>query len=627
MKNLHYLKKFVVMVLAAMMTLSTFAMPTFAADTKTGSVTVSGLENGAEAEAFKIVTIHDNGTRNLVKEGSIEEPTKPKASEIEALAINAQLETGSDLTSAGKVAVSGGSATFNNLPLGMYLVLVRNKDNTKTVVYNPIIVTINVDQNGNVDNGTYDIKSGENYKKYGSDVDGVATAYAKGSTVPFDKVVDRDSAKNGNKDSNKKNGNVTPDESTANGTGKNGEKGDTASRGDVVWFKINTAIPAYADNYTNPKFVIHDQLSSGLTLGEKNDEGEFVYTGFEVYVGGTKVDAGTNTYTLAPESQGYTITFDKAFIKTHGNAAVEVRYPATVDNDCKENFDAETNTAYVTYSHNPGEEKDSEKKTTYHYTFTINGKLGGPGEVWNKEVAKVGVDENGDPIFKETTWAEKEGWKPLGGAVFNLYRADQMEADGDYVKVQAAEKDNAIRTATSRASDGLLMDANDPNKASLDRLDAGVYYLVEQTAPQGYAKIEIPVKVEISASYNEDGTLKTYQIKFNNNIVSGDYECTEYEEITDPKDNKNKIMSPKTIVKKDLNGNTYTWKLNQDGTVTKSNEKINNYDEVADIANSKVGTLPSTGGMGTVLFTVAGAAIMALAIFLLFGGKKKQHQK
>ena len=31
MKNLHYLKKFVVMVLAAMMTLSTFAMPTFAA--------------------------------------------------------------------------------------------------------------------------------------------------------------------------------------------------------------------------------------------------------------------------------------------------------------------------------------------------------------------------------------------------------------------------------------------------------------------------------------------------------------------------------------------------------------------------------------------------------------------
>ena len=52
MKNLHYLKKFVVMVLAAMMTLSTFALPTFAAD---GDMTIKGVENNATVKGYKVV--------------------------------------------------------------------------------------------------------------------------------------------------------------------------------------------------------------------------------------------------------------------------------------------------------------------------------------------------------------------------------------------------------------------------------------------------------------------------------------------------------------------------------------------------------------------------------------------
>jgi LPXTG-motif cell wall-anchored protein len=85
--------------------------------------------------------------------------------------------------------------------------------------------------------------------------------------------------------------------------------------------------------------------------------------------------------------------------------------------------------------------------------------------------------------------------------------------------------------------------------------------------------------------------------------------------------------------------NTYTWK--NDGTdafttVYKYTDKNGKVQETTDLAtflsgatnivNTNIGTLPSTGGMGTVLFTVAGAAIMALALFLLFGGKKKRSQ-
>ena len=58
MKNLHYLKKFVVMVLAAMMTLSTFAMPTFAAKTNPGTtIKITGIDNNANvsADAYKVI--------------------------------------------------------------------------------------------------------------------------------------------------------------------------------------------------------------------------------------------------------------------------------------------------------------------------------------------------------------------------------------------------------------------------------------------------------------------------------------------------------------------------------------------------------------------------------------------
>ncbi len=41
------------------------------------------------------------------------------------------------------------------------------------------------------------------------------------------------------------------------------------------------------------------------------------------------------------------------------------------------------------------------------------------------------------------------------------------------------------------------------------------------------------------------------------------------------------------------------------------------------ILNTKVSELPSTGGMGTTLFIVGGAALMALAIALVMMRKRK----
>ena len=45
------------------------------------------------------------------------------------------------------------------------------------------------------------------------------------------------------------------------------------------------------------------------------------------------------------------------------------------------------------------------------------------------------------------------------------------------------------------------------------------------------------------------------------------------------------------------------------------------------IPNTKVGQLPSTGGMGTTLFIVGGAALMVLAIVLLSANKRRSANK
>ena len=44
-----------------------------------------------------------------------------------------------------------------------------------------------------------------------------------------------------------------------------------------------------------------------------------------------------------------------------------------------------------------------------------------------------------------------------------------------------------------------------------------------------------------------------------------------------------------------------------------------------DIPNTKLVALPSTGGIGTTIFTVAGCGIMIAAAFFFFASRKKEN--
>lgn len=105
----------------------------------------------------------------------------------------------------------------------------------------------------------------------------------------------------------------------------------TAYIGGFVEYKVETQIPKYGTEYTNPVFNIYDKMSNGLSF--VNDDNDTAHK-LKVVVGGTEIVKGENTYTLATnglsDEKTFEIQFAKAFLENKENKGkkVEVTYYA-----------------------------------------------------------------------------------------------------------------------------------------------------------------------------------------------------------------------------------------------------------------------------------------------------------
>ena len=76
-------------------------------------------------------------------------------------------------------------------------------------------------------------------------------------------------------------------------------------------------------------------------------------------------------------------------------------------------------------------------------------------------------------------------------------------------------------------------------------------------------------------------------------------------------------------------GQLASWSIKIDNediaTFTVNNGNVDNFDEEAGVGiqNTKISSLPSTGGIGTTIFTIGGCAIMILAAGLYFASRRK----
>ena len=502
---------------------------------------VSNVEAGATVTAYRIVepSYNDKGfTGYKLAEGvKLADMLEPTSDEVTSIAADKDLLD--KLTKETLSAPSGatGLTTYTAaLGAGYWVVVVEGSDIQE--VYNPMLVGIYYSVNGSGDNnslvnGAVDANSDWSLNS--------TPAYAKSGQPTIDKKITG---------------------STGKDTSDGNESGNDVAIGDTVNFEIDTMIPSYSKSYTEVMVKITDTMGKGLTLAEP--------VNLVVTVGGKAVEAGADTFTFTPaeDKKSFEISFASAYALAHSGEKVVVTYDAVLGEDAGLNFDANTNTAKLEYTNDPSGRTNEIEDKTYTYTFGIDANLFGDNETgWNKfteELLKTGelrkvILESGQEI--ETT--------TLPGAEFTLTRADG-------------------KTYTTVSDENGYL--------SFTGLDAGTYTLQETKAPEGYSLNDTKIPVEITATYNEDGTLNSYEIKVNGKNTS-----------------------------------TYTATYDKEGkgTVTDINctpEHENDWSDVSDtheIKNTKLSALPSTGGIGTTIFTIGGCAIMIIAAGLFFASRRK----
>lgn len=344
--------------------------------------------------------------------------------------------------------------------------------------------------------------------------------------------------------------------------------------GETMDFYMEVSTPAYTDNSFNiTKLTANCQLaglnyvadSMKATALPKADS-----DAVEGAIKGTTVDADGNL----------TVELNYSKIRsTTGRGLIYLHFKATVTPDAvaESKASATAKLEYV-FSMEASTTKTTADSTAavYNYDFTLFKKS----------------NELFDPSNAGSVH------KPLAGAGFTLYADEAMTKAINMVKVDAtATTDAYYRPATDvEITDGTgivtEMDANmgnDKNTLSIRGLDVGFYYVQETKTPSGYYAPKGSFKLELTAERDgSESLVKT----LSKGSVFGALEKAD-----------------RALVQRD-----------------EVNKGLNRFE--ADLLNSSTPVLPTTGGVGTVMFTVIGLLCMGAALwFFLFARRRRKDEQ
>lgn len=350
----------------------------------------------------------------------------------------------------------------------------------------------------------------------------------------------------------------------------------TVNIGDTVNFKLEVGpIPFYDGQY--PVFNIEDNLSAGLTINANS---------VDIKVKDTKEASDETAVALTDYVDPYTAVGQKLAINFVGNKTNEnpngyllnehqgkyivVTYSATVADKDAINYDPYTNTATLNYNKdsnvNKGQTPDTTNDKTYSYTFDLS-------------TVAMGSKDGKDSILTKTGETTSGSTTPvnLPNAEFTLYTD--------------AECKTVYNVAGNTYIEDGKVTSDENGKLLIRGLAAGNYWLKETKAPEGYSLNNKAFPIVISATYFETGEhigqLETWTITFDGT----------------------KVVEGKDVV--------------FDTTGKATSATVTPAPTLPTIPNTKLNSLPSTGGIGTTIFTVGGCAIMIIAAGLYFSLRRR----
>lgn len=456
MNNVRKTSKVLALLMAMILTVSLFvtATPVLAIEPDaTGSITVSGVEDGVTVSAYRLMTVKVNANgqpqdpvytwvseiadwvsseypqyidtaNNSVKDAFNNDDlsAEEKAEFYDKLAAEIKSNKGS-LNIAGTCT---GNGTIEKLPMGNYLILIEKG----MKVYRPSAV--NLVPVWNEDTSAWVMSEAE--------------VVVKSSEPSITKTV-------------------------------NDKEADNETIGKNVSFKVVTDVPQFPANALAKNYEISDTLPGGLTL----DATTIAVKGIK---GEDETDLAAGAYTLtttdAKRHDNTPVTFNIKFtydqIKAYDK--IEVTYTAML-NGSAVLVTGNVNTAYLDYSNDPYTAKDWESKDDSATVYT-----------YGLDISKVDKDDN---------------TKFLSGAEFELYATENDAVNGTNKISFVKTGDGVYRVATATDASNtttttLVVGKADEVKGKLviKGLDEATWYLKETKAPEGYNLLNAPVEVTIT---------------------------------------------------------------------------------------------------------------------------------
>lgn len=229
--------------------------------------------------------------------------------------------------------------------------------------------------------------------------------------------------------------------------------------------------------------------------------------------------------------------------------------------------------------------EDNQKKKGQKFTVTYYAKVNSTAVVETKNSASLEYGNNSNNTITTTPSEVKTPTYPmhikktdnheilLAGAKFRLYKQESNAKAANDQAIKVTGKNGSYTVAPDQTTEknmdmiSVETEVSTGYNLSLNDLAAGTYWLVETEAPAGYNKLTAPIKVTITKSKTED-----------------------------------------------VNGWTIT------------TDKNNVTDKIIKVVNTTGTILPGTGGMGTVLFTVIGVALVLIVAASFVISRRKRAE-